>query len=811
MFMDRTQYSMPARRRSEARLKTYNSSTDVRNWCDVIEDRRQHILDLVMKDFDKTNRTLIPLNALLDIVLAIVNMDISKLKSCLKQIWSFIDNLSLSGDDLKTLQNMTNKMDAVCKGQISQKLAEVRTLDLEEYDPNCVATDRHFKERASIERLVRGTLDPRIEMKLQGPGKLVTRIKGLQPGYQVMDDPSQPTRVIIKPSRRFDHSTDSQVINKLDIASEGKELNPDKVTAMEALCKEQRDTIESLTKERNDLKMKLYACIRELENFKTVANPSLSASCQQEIEALEAEIRIMRSGSPTPEEEGEIIQKEIQILKSYCVKLKEVENENEKLKVELESRAAVKDSGMELDKEKVETLKDKLKHLEELTRERDSLAEKVRILEKKLHRFEDLPEDVEVLKSKSDMLDTVMQERDGLNQKMKMMKGMEEQIARLKVKADRVDDLERELKTLSKGGYSSGIELKKTQSKAGNLEVELQNVRCERDAMKNRIDNLKKELDMQRNKATETEMFRLERDRLQIKLNELAEVQAQYEELIMKMKFFDNIKDERDMYKQKYEDVLDMECKCDMLKAQVDEARAVSRERDHLQKQVQDLEACICEQEDEIKHLVVQVDNLSKTKNDTNHRLNSFKEEIAKKDRLLASSQEQLVQSKHLAGRVRELEKLLHNAEHTILQKDCHIKCLENQISCRTSNKIDSSVDAMRRELEAAKAENRRLQEIANKMMVLNGDDHVRRMLKHSECAVKRVVQEIGKQYKEWDQKKPKYKGKLGLGKEECGCKPDGDISSGDDCEKLREELEELQKEKQKLELTVKQLQSERT
>lgn len=68
------------------------------------------------------------------------------------------------------------------------------------------------------------------------------------------------------------------------------------------------------------------------------------------------------------------------------------------------------------------------------------------------------------------------------------------------------------------------------------------------------------------------------------------------------------------MYKFKYEEVLEMECQCEMLKAQVDEARVVSRERDHLQKQVDDLEACICEQEEEIKLLVLQVDDLSKTK-----------------------------------------------------------------------------------------------------------------------------------------------------------------------------------------------------
>lgn len=154
------------------------------------------------------------------------------------------------------------------------------------------------------------------------------------------------------------------------------------------------------------------------------------------------------------------------------------------------------------------------------------------------------------------------------------------------------------------------------------------------------------------------------------------------------------------------------------------------------------------------------------------------------KDRLLAASHDKIAQSQSLNTRVRELEKLLHNAEHTILQKDCHIKCLENQVNGktgslnagRTFNKREvDSVEQMRKELEAAKAENKRLQDIANKMMSISGDDHVKKMLKQSECAVKRVVQELGKQYKEWDTIKTKTpKGKFGTNKLECTCQNSG-------------------------------------
>lgn len=187
-----------------------------------------------------------------------------------------------------------------------------------------------------------------------------------------------------------------------------------------------------------------------------MANPTLPASCQQEIEALEAEINIMRSGNPSPEEEAEIIKKEVNILKKYCSKLREVESENEKLKVELGSRVAIKDSEADIGKDQVETLKDKLKNWEELTKERDSLANRVHVLEQQLQQYQTLPEDVELLRKKSDMLDNVMQERDGLSQKVKLIKSMEEEMQNLRAKADRVDQLERELKNMSKGDRSSG-------------------------------------------------------------------------------------------------------------------------------------------------------------------------------------------------------------------------------------------------------------------------------------------------------------------------------------------------------------------
>lgn len=63
LFLDRSDVKLE-RRRSEARLKTYLSAIDVRAWCDIVEDRRQHILELINKGNEKvrTIRSFIYLN-----------------------------------------------------------------------------------------------------------------------------------------------------------------------------------------------------------------------------------------------------------------------------------------------------------------------------------------------------------------------------------------------------------------------------------------------------------------------------------------------------------------------------------------------------------------------------------------------------------------------------------------------------------------------------------------------------------------------------------------------------------------------------
>lgn len=95
----------------------------------------------------------------------------------------------------------------------------------------------------------------------------------------------------------------------------------------------------------------------------------------------------------------------------------------------------------------VDSLKQKLHDIKD---ERDKLRARCQQLESELLKFGDLPEEVEILQQKSKMLDSVTSERDSLYARLKELEGVEDEIKNLKAKADRADELERQLAELQK-------------------------------------------------------------------------------------------------------------------------------------------------------------------------------------------------------------------------------------------------------------------------------------------------------------------------------------------------------------------------
>lgn len=105
----------------------------------------------------------------------------------------------------------------------------------------------------------------------------------------------------------------------------------------------------------------------------------------------------------------------------------------------------------------------------------------------------------------------------------------------------------------------------------------------------------------------------------------------------------------------------------------------------------------------------------------------------------------------------------------------------------------------MKRELEAARAENRKLQEIASDMAALTTDEHAQTLLKQSQCAVQKIASELGRQYKEWDKLQSDN---TKTTKRKSAEKPQSELGMICECEnigKLMKEMEKLTKENGKL------------
>lgn len=93
----------------------------------------------------------------------------------------------------------------------------------------------------------------------------------------------------------------------------------------------------------------------------------------------------------------------------------------------------------------VDSLRQKL---HEVTDDRDKLRDRCQQLESELLKYGDLPGEVEILQQRSKTLDSVISERDSLYLRLKELEGIEEEVKELKAKADRADELERQLAQL---------------------------------------------------------------------------------------------------------------------------------------------------------------------------------------------------------------------------------------------------------------------------------------------------------------------------------------------------------------------------
>ncbi|KAF2879372.1 hypothetical protein ILUMI_26797 [Ignelater luminosus] len=825
LFRDAGDLPDVVRKRSEGRMKIYPSTTDARAWGVDGEDRRQHILDLVKAEHEKVALgKYVPIEVLIDTLLANKNADIARLREQVEELQMLLDmysQLDLTEDQKRKLNIMKQQMgkaggelDDLASARSSAKTksprSDTETTETEETEDETTTDDARKKKtdtRSTCSALSRTTT-------------CSARSKAKK---------ARAAPVTFGPAAYDSMNAEQlkEVLKERDAQLAAKQAECDQQNKIARTAIEQLENLKDIMEERDHLKRQLEDSLHELETLrKRVQDP-----CVAEIAALEKEIeRLRTSGQLSPDEEAEVIRKEVDVLKKYCAKLSSIQEENNKLKAQLERLQELSgipknvedDSDLPNDpaelKKRLKDLRRKFAKLTEIMDDRDKFKQRVQQLEAELSKYGDLPEEIETFRKRSQMLDNVMDERNNLQKRLDKLKGMEGELKALKKKADRVDELERLLGVANEEATNvrrnSAFEIQNLKAQREASAAELETAKLEREQLRMKTTDMaavEEEVERLRYRAKEAEVLRMERDRLKVRIDELSAVEVEYMQLLDKTRGFENIRAEREMYKQKYEELLGLECECDMLRAQVERFTELDREREALLRQIRDCECCIADQEDEIKRLVTHIDRLSQGSNQQQDRMQralcDMRAELDQKNCLIASSEEQL------AGVQDQLKS-------TIAGVSCETTCLrarieelegEGNILKDQINEKDRIIHSLSEELRNVLISRETLQNELHEYTSrgqgsFDGDEHLQGMLRQSKCAVTKVAEELGKQYEEWDC----MKGKVPQDDPDLFAKYSEEkrnsLKLSKDVDELQTKIRELEEQLRKAEATIAKL-----
>lgn len=179
-----------------------------------------------------------------------------------------------------------------------------------------------------------------------------------------------------------------------------------------------------------------------------------------------------------------------------------------------------------------------------------------------------------------------------------------------KTKRGRLLELEKTLKYLIKEKLFKEQELKYMRTKLSSTEIELMKQKNVVYNLQAKVSSIQEELTKLKNLQNEKEELYLENINLRNRLEEFNSLQENCEKLRNQMKRLEIFQKERDIYKSKCESFNEIESECDFLRLKVEKGTKVEYEKNLLEIQVDELQACITEQDGEIHRLVSHIDHL---------------------------------------------------------------------------------------------------------------------------------------------------------------------------------------------------------
>lgn len=117
VFEDNTKPYGVRRARSESRMKQYSSATDLRTWCDDVEQRRQQILEQLIKSKGTGGpcmEEILPLESLLRALVAMKDDEIKDLEEELKHVKDAVNKayeIKLTPEQQEKFDRLKEKLD----------------------------------------------------------------------------------------------------------------------------------------------------------------------------------------------------------------------------------------------------------------------------------------------------------------------------------------------------------------------------------------------------------------------------------------------------------------------------------------------------------------------------------------------------------------------------------------------------------------------------------------------------------------------------------------------------------------------------
>ncbi|XP_018333953.1 girdin-like [Agrilus planipennis] len=704
-------------RRSEGRLKAYRSATDARCWTDECEDRRQYILELLLKERRMSLGRYIPFEVLLELLLADLKRRLQEMNSLLtddqkkkmgtgrsdamkvdstkgvqaKQVSSV---KSTQAGNLKMGVERVTAADTVLpdSSDINEGVEGITAGDSEEPASSDVVhkgskggegKDICTQEVQTIEaKIAKGDLSPEEQFQLlveevENMKVLCERLSSLEAENESLKAELEACQE--EHGKEMDASICENALLKKQVESMEKEANEISCTASNyinemacskaKLCKVQDEmteltaTCEDITQERDWLKS--HVCHLECELEKCQKD-------QKELQSVKDLLEELWNHHETVAKERQCLKSKVCQLQRELLttadfetrqKLKyydEVIHERNCLrkrvcKLEHEIEQANIATG---NKEKAEgycaKLIQKVKCYEEVVQERDCLREKVHNLELKMACMQGLPNQVKEFKKKCSKMDDISNERRSVQARLQKLQKLEEQVCKLKYECNKAAALEKQL---------------------GKCRAELRKCRKSKEAMKGKLANSEDLIENLSSKASLTDSIQEERDQLQAKVDELAHIECEYRQCLDKLRCFETIRAERDLYKAKYRELVAMESECDALREQVSNAKLIEAEKEEMMEQLGQFELCIQDQENEIQKLVMQIEKLTGGEQEQQRQvLEQIQGELNKKNQVISSSERQL------SSLEEQLRQTICDMSKEVKSLKCRNKHLEKQI-----------------------------------------------------------------------------------------------------------------------------------